>query len=372
MKKHIALLLCLNLFFSLYPAGAISLRSQKTKLSKKLENKPELSEQKSAGSLKETVLKARVQKLISKGKKISIRPLEILNSEINLEGDFFSASLRDSDALQLGLPSDSKLIGEIIKVKNAKSFNRRGKIEVHISEIALPDGQRLKADAHFVSSKKKSTAKTLKKIAKAGSALSFATIVGAKDAFQYGGLHAAVATHGISIAAGAALGLGMGLLGNIAKQGEIQASSGFGTVDFKLKDNFVIFDELPLISQKLEPIDPGSFGIGFSLKDVKKEFSSSFGEFLVLDLDLKNNSPRNLFLGDIVLNSEDHNSSLLSNPLISNTALLETLSKNESTSLKLSFSLDKFKKKSDYKLQLIDPISQEAIVDFNLDFSKLI
>jgi len=138
----------------------------------------------------------------------------------------------------------------------------------------------------------------------------------------------------------------------------------------KLKDDFVFLEELPEMSQALKTFTAETYGIKLKIKDVNKMFSSTFGDFLVFDLDIENKTPRSLFTSDFVLVSKRHLSPIFNNPLISSSDGLRSIKKNETESFRLAFSLASVNKKDGYKLQLIDPITEIALVDFEIDLSE--
>lgn len=316
-------------------------------------------------------IKGSVRKVVTKGTKIQIHPETTFNSEINLEGDYFSAFISEEDAIKLQVPFGSKLIGTITKIKAAKSLNRDAQLGVHVTELMLPDGDTVEVDANFVSSDIKSIGTKVKIVAKESSKVTASALVGASDAFRYGGLSAAMATNGLSVAAGAGLGLGLGLIGAATQKGDISAS-GFGTNTLKLKDDFVFLEELPVMTQSLKPFTPETFGIKLEVKDISKMFSKEYGDFLLFDVDIENKSAKKLFLGDFVLTSKKHIIPVLNNPLITNTQSFKSIRVNEKDSCRLAFSLAKVKENENYKLRLLDPISDKVIVDFDVDIASFI
>lgn len=355
-RKALAFAIILNIFFSDLAANSLVTTNNLSK--RKFGNSPVL-------------LKGTVRKVVRKGEKINIHPETIFNSEMTMAGDYFSAFITETDAQKLGVPFGSKLIGEVKKSKQAKSFHRDGDLEVHVGHLMLPDGDMVAVDANFESVNQAPVKHVTKALAKEVTTVGASALVGAKDALSYTGIHTAIATHGISVGIGAGLGLGLGLLGAIGKDGEI-ASTNFGTSTLKLKDDFVFLEELPIMAQNLKILSPETYGIDIDVKDIRKLFSAEFGDFLLFDVDLKNNTPKDLFLSDFVLVSKKHIIPLLTNPLISNVEAFDSIKTNHQESCQLAFSLAKVDKKENYKLQLIDPVSEKILVDFKVDFGKYI
>ena len=345
--KAFILILILNIFFSASAVNAISQPSQ-------------------------IRLKGFINKSIRKGHRVEVLPETIFNTEFSLEGDYFSGILSEEDAKDLGVPFESKLIGKVTRIKQAKSFNRDGKIEVHVDGLVLPDGDTVKVDAKFESSHEKPIKHFSKEILEHSAELSAGAAVGALDALRYTGLPTAISTYGISVGAGAALGLGLSLIGTSTKKGDEIANNGFSVSTLKLLDDFVFLEELPEISQTLKAFSAETYGVKIDIKDVRKMFSAELGDFLVIDLSLENKNSKTVHASDIILVSKRHLKPIYSNPLITGLEGFKAIKKNKTKNLKLAFSLSKINKKDNYKLHLIDPISEKVVVNLNVDLNKYI
>lgn len=315
-------------------------------------------------------LKGTIEKVIKKGERIDVLPETVFNSEISFTGDFVSALISPDDANKLKVPFGSKLIGEVTKVRPAKSMNRDGLIEVQVSELLLPDGQSVAVDAKFKSSGKQQVKKFSKEAAKEISEVLASSAVGAHDAIMFTGLPLAIASSGLSVGIGTGIGMGLGLAHALGKEGDAYANSGFSTNTLKLVDDFVFLEELPIMAENLKPMSPETFGVKLEVNEISKMFSKDFGDFLLFDVALKNMSPEEVFVGDFVLASKKHLIPLMNNPFITNRDIFKGIESNHQESFKLAFSLAKASKKDDYKLQLIDPSTDNILVDFGVDIAK--
>jgi hypothetical protein len=321
-----------------------------------------------------TRIKAGLSINETQGKKINLVPESILDSSLLLEGDYFSAWLNKEASEILQLPSGSRIIGLISQITRAGSFNRPATVEVTVTNLLLPDGTILEASGRLISnanwqSKPDATPFTSQAV-QFSSKLLASSLVGAVDTLQYTGIATAIATSGISVAAGAAIGLGLGLIGITKKQGQTLISSGFYQVPFRIESE-IISQAGPDIGQKLVPFTMEAIGVDVQVRDIQKLYSKDFGDFLVLDISLSNHSDRKLFLGDFVLSSSVNVVPVLNNPLITNDGF-KSLDLEKSENFRISFSLGNLAKAEDYKLMLIDAVTQEVVANADIDISAFL
>ncbi len=322
------------------------------------------------------VYQAEIKAFETKGLYIQVLPETILDTELSLSGDFFSAFLSPSACNIFKVPERTRLLGQITKLDRPKTFSRDARINVHINELMFPDGSTMKVSADFSSKEsmqedeKPNDVKALaRKLIKHGSRVTASTLVGAVDAVQYGGLSTAIMTYGIVPASGAAIGLGLGLSGVVKGKGEELVSSGFEPINLKLDSEFVFLEEIPILAQELEPIHAKLLGIDIKVKQISKYKSQSYGDFVLVDIELANNSPKDLFLGDFVLSSNRHILPILNNPLIANDGFSSITVKN-SRELQLAFSLGSMKRSDKYQLMLLNPVTQEIVANADIDISS--
>ena len=322
------------------------------------------------------VYQAQIQAFETKGLHIQVIPETIVDTELSLTGDFFSAFLSKSACQIFRVPQRTRLLGQITELNRARSLGRDAGLKIHVNELMFPDGSTVKVSADFSAKEAlqdddhPGDIKALaKKFVKHSANVTSSTIVGAVDSLQYGGIGLAMATSGISTMAGAGLGLGLGLVGVVKNKGEELISSGFDPVNLKLDSDFAFLEELPLVSQEFEPISTKLMGIDIRVKQISKFKSHDYGEFMLVDIELANNSQSDLFMGDFVLSSERHILPILNNPLLSNGGL-GSVSVKDSHQLKLAFSLGSMKKNDKYQLMLLNPVTQEIIANAEIDIAS--
>lgn len=322
-------------------------------------------------------LKTGVKAFSTKGVSLKLIPETIVDTSLSMEGDLFSAFLTKPSAEILKVPSGSRLIGTITDIDDAKSFNRGAKLKAHVNTLMLPDGTKIKVSADFSSKASwqesetsNSFKNTARKLAQGSAEISASTLVGAMDAIQYTGIGLAISTHGISTAIGAGIGLGLGLYGAMKKEGSELASSGFKAIDFRLESEFEFLEKITLIGQKIEPISASLMGINLKVNSIERYFSKNYGQFILVDLCLVNNSYKKLFIGDFVLSSDMNIVPVMNNPLLTNTESLNSIPIGETSNFKLAFSLGSIKKNHNYELYMIDPATQDLLANLELDISS--
>lgn len=324
------------------------------------------------------VLKSQIQVVEERGLRIKLVPETIVDTDLSLEGDFFSAFLTRPSARLLNVPEGSRLLGKVTEINKPKSFKRSAKLKTHVDNLMLPDGSMVKVSAELVTKaswrnreKTQAIKNTIAKTIESTTEVGAASMVGAVDSIQYAGLGTAIATDGISAIVGAGAGLGVGLYGLVKNTGEELISSGFDPVIFKLDSDFQFLESLPLMSEKLNPVSAKLLGLDIKLNHVGKYKSEDFGEMLVLDMDLTNNGFKDFAMGDFVLSSDRHIIPVYNNPLLSQNTF-SILDPKTSKNLKIAFSLGKVSKKHNYKIMVLDSIDQEIIASLDIDLSAFL
>lgn len=373
LKKHIGIsLLCLSTLASSLPVAA-ALISPSSRLPFK-----------EKATQKRYSLSAR--KVINRGDRIWILPDSVIHSELSLVGDEFLGKLSPSSAKNLGVPKGTRLQGKITAMKSPKNFGRDALLKINIDALLLPDGRRQAVEADFITkadwkanknANKGSIRRTGVMALQTGTELSAAALVGATDTVQYAGIGTAISTYGIVPAAGAAIGLGLGLAETFRRKGQNVASSGFDLLSMKLISDFEFLEELPEKNvsladiamatnyrERLERLKASFYSSTLNFESAQKSRSQSFGDFVLLTFKFKNNSGRKVYASDFILVSEKHFTGVHSNPLLSSPDL-QAIDKNEEREITLAFSLGKYSGDLDYRLQLRDPISEEVILEQN-------
>lgn len=322
--------------------------------------------------------KLAISKSKIENKTFWVLPEGIIDPKYSLEGDSFSAILSKDSARKIKVPFGSKIMGEISEIQRAKYLGRDDQFEIHVKSLLLPDGSLIETDAKFQAKAKwedyedGSISKSIiTGITKESAKLIASSAVGASDALIYGGIGTAISSHGISIAIGASIGAGFGIYNSIVQPGDRLINSGFYLMGLKAKSDLVFFDPLPIFSERIENFTAKDFGIDIKVRKISTAKSKSFGDYLLLSLELENNSTKNLNLTDLVISSSEQIEPIFPNPLMSNLKSYAIKPESKKNFL-LAYNLGDFKKEREYKLEIYDPIRNRSIADCNINLSKFI
>lgn len=211
---------------------------------------------------------------LPQGTMLNLTVTANLNSELNNEGDEIRAELagdlKDADGKKVLLPGKWQVVGKISRVETQKRMGRDGYIEVKFEKLVSPDGKwEVPLDA--TASTKESTAKTVtKQVATTTGYATVGAVGGSILAVQLTGIGTAIATHGLSVAAGAAVGATLGVVAALRRKGNILCALPGDEIQIKIPAPITI----PAFNQDIIP----SKAPAAKLKDV---------DFLVKDFQFK-------------------------------------------------------------------------------------
>ena len=118
------------------------------------------------------------------------------------------------------IPELTKFTGYISEIKTAKSFNRKGLFKVTFNSVTCPDSETINLKSNLISESSGPTYNPLHHIGKTTLNLLGGSLAGTLLAYELGGLGLTAATHGYSLACGAATGGFIGTIGGIASKGK--------------------------------------------------------------------------------------------------------------------------------------------------------
>ena len=157
----------------------------------------------------------------------------ILQTEKNLDNNSYTPFLNlkltaeitsdysvTSDENSIFIPKTTKLSGHISEVHPPRSFNRKGYFKIIFDRAECPDGESIYLKPTISSRSEAKIYNPLTHIGKATLGLVGGSLVGTLFSYQLGGLGLALASHGYSLAAGAAAGGFIGVLSTIAAKGK--------------------------------------------------------------------------------------------------------------------------------------------------------
>lgn len=137
-------------------------------------------------------------------------------------GEHFSARIVE-DIIGAGneilIPKGSRVIGTVVELQNAKSFNRDGRVDIRFEKIVFPDNitsYNINADGTLI----KDPYHTASLVGDAALKTTGGAITGAIAGFKFGGILGTGTSTASNLAIGAISGAGLSLISFIAKKGK--------------------------------------------------------------------------------------------------------------------------------------------------------
>jgi hypothetical protein len=160
---------------------------------------------------------------IPKGTKVNLSVMGTLNSEFSQQGDdvFAKISCNVANGKTVIMPGGWFMHGKVTDVAVQKRLGRDGYVEVEFDKIVSPDGEYelpFKAKVSTKDNQLKAVAKTV--LVDSGY-VGLGALGGSIVSVQLTGIPTAIATHGISVGAGAAVGGTLGMIGALKRKGKI-------------------------------------------------------------------------------------------------------------------------------------------------------
>jgi hypothetical protein len=281
-----------------------------------------------------------------------------LNSQVSRKGDEILGRIAadTTNGQRVLLPSGWFIHGLVTNVEGRHRLGRAGYVEVEFDKIISPNGDyELPFKTKFSTRDNRLTA--ISKIVAIDSGyVGYGALGGAICAVQFGGIGTAIATYGLSVAGGAAIGGTLGLIGGLKRKGDI-ASIFPGDVlamDVAEPISLPVFD--PHMLSLNHPVVGNTTDIHVNIDKVrfsKDPLGDRKARLLEVSLTVDNRSSRELSFDQLVVVS-DHSLNPYPPSLgRSNFAKLkEKVSPRSRKSNELTFSVDSPKYK--YFLVLMD------------------
>lgn len=161
--------------------------------------------------------------VVPAGTTCSMTMIANVNSEVSQVGDDVVAmvSLDCKNKGTVLLPGQWCVHGKVAELQHQRRLGRDGYVTVHFDKLVSPDGKfevPIDVNASTHESEVKAVAKV---VAKDSVYVSKGAVIGAVTSVRITGIPLAVATHGYSVAAGAALGATVGLVCALKRKGKI-------------------------------------------------------------------------------------------------------------------------------------------------------
>jgi len=234
---------------------------------------------------------------------------QVLNGSYTEEGDEFFAEITE-DVLGgknkngIIVPKGSIIHGVVSTIEDAKNLGRNGYIVTVFDYLVTPDGRQIPIKASL--STKENLAKgSAKNVVKHIGVTAAGGVVGTLFALNLLGIEAAIASNGLTVAGGAAIGGAVGLVGSMMHKGK--------TVNIKpgdeLKIKMITDIEIPVMSKEaFREEDIFYDGLNVEINGVAFE-KDPFDEedILTLDVKISNMTDKMFYAFDIALMNEIKN-----------------------------------------------------------------
>jgi hypothetical protein len=231
-----------------------------------------------------------------------------LNSEFSQKGDEVRVRVAKDimDGDRVLIPGGWYMRGLVTQAVGRQRTLRNGWVEVQFDKLVSPDGDYELDFNAKVSTKDNKLTAVSKLIAKDVGFVSYGALGGALLSIQLGGIGTAIATHGISVGVGAAIGGTIGQYAAIRRKGKINSITGGDTLKLVTAEPISLpgFDKELLPSA--EPI-PHLEGLELKVKDfrfARTSWNDSSARVLTVDLDVANNTKLNFNFFDVFVKSD--------------------------------------------------------------------
>jgi len=279
-----------------------------------------------------------------------------------VEGDEFLGKI-SKDVLVDGLvviPRGTVVHGVLSTLEGPKSAGRNGYINTRFDYLITPDGRKIQIGANSTTrdSKGKAAAKV---VGRAAGYTAIGGVLGTLMALQYGGLAAAAASHGTTLAGGAAIGGAAGLTIAMLKKGESVMLQPGAEMHVKLSEPL----KLPTMTMPDETAEDFSIS-GLAVKvagmRIDRRPSGGVGE-ITLNLDILNETENTFSMFEIGL--EDELGEVFFTSALGDTDMSFSKIK-PGGHLKSNFTFSVDNVKSRYKLVFFKTYSREPLAKFAL------
>ena len=303
-----------------------------------------------------------VVQTVPKGSTIDIAFSGTINSEFTQKGDEIMVQVSHDVAGSsgVGVPGGWYAHGLVTDSAVPKRGGRAGYISIRFDKLVSPDGQYEVPFNAEVSTKDSPVKGVAKLVAVDSGYVGLGALGGSILAVQYGGLGTAIATHGISVGVGAAIGGTIGLFGAIKRKGNDATFFSGDELKIVTADPISLpgFDKTALPSGKIhEKLKDMAITVNKALfaKDPSGDKASNL---LVLDLTVANKTPKECTFCDLVVVS-DHNQKYTPSCFQPMQQLQKKIKPNTTEAGTIAFGVDGKKRK--YWLVLLDPTKENEL-----------
>lgn len=255
----------------------------------------------------------------------------------------YSLNIEDE---KIFVPQATKLSGFISQIEPPKKFNKKGFYRVTFDKAVCPSGEEIVLKSKITSKSQSAIYNPAHHVGKAALGLVGGSLAGALFTYQLGGLGLALATHGYSLAAGAATGGFVGTVGGVTSKGkDVSIEPGSELVLIPIDE--VSLDELKQISCKPSEIknieiseaDKAPDSVQLEMLKVKQKKDLLGETLLKIKFKITNNSSEAYRLNNFIVRDsqgKEYTASIMD----VKTDIFTELLPNETTTIALDFFVD--------------------------------
>lgn len=255
------------------------------------------------------ILEDAPPEILPEGTTVNLTLNTTVNSEISQEGDEVMAAVtldvKDKD--KVILPGQWYVCGKVTHVESQRRLGRNGYVEIKFDKLISPDGKLLLPIDAAVSTHEGTIKTVAKHVATDSKFMAVGAAGGALLSVQLGGIGTAIATEGLSVAGGAAVGATVGLVAALWRKGKI--STGYTGEPMKFRVTAPI--TLPAFNQNALPsVEPARNKLpNLDIVVTKAKFQADpYGDkrsrLLKIDFALDNRTNREFSLANLVVMSD--------------------------------------------------------------------
>lgn len=312
--------------------------------------------------IQDQLFTGRIEQLDKKD-VINMTVTQVLDTSYNIEGDEFFASVT-SDVYGDGgviIPKGTIAHGKIMSTGTPGKMGKQAWIEMSFDYLVTPDGREIPIDGSMTT-KLHPAVETTKIIAQDVGYTAAGGAVGGLLALNWLGLEAAIASHGYTIAGGAAVGGVVGLVVALRRKGNEVLIAPGDEIKVKIKSSvpLPVYKDTALAKEELHYP-----GIDIFISDVKHE-EDPFGELntITLTFNISNMSDKKLSGFDMAL-VNDYNSVFRPSIFGDTKLMFKTINPGERVAGRVSFSVDNIHR--EYWLTFYDRKTGDAITKISVD-----
>ena len=300
---------------------------------------------------------------LDKHDSIKMTVSHVINGSINEAGDEFLAEITEDVGGKKGviLPKGSIVHGKIQQITDPKRLNRDGYIVTEFDYLVTPDGRQIPIQGSL--STKENLAKgTIKNVGQHVGVTLLTGGMGTLMSINLVGLEATIASHGMTAAAGAAVGGAIGLVSMMSKKGK--------TAQLKPGDEFEIKIlgeiDMPVFSENAFK-DEDIYLEGLNVELISAKYKKDpFGNdnYIELHVRIDNKSIKDFYPFDIAL-MDDLKKVYYPSPYAENDVWFSSIKSGQKIIGKMAFSVNN--KKNKHWLVFLDRGTKKPIAKYSIE-----